>query len=126
MILAYLLGLSALGITAIVVTAVADLESWGYWVGGFFLLGGLAGLGGLRSTGGAWTAACPSCGAPMSSGDFGDEMKLRDPKVVRCPRCGDYARGTEALMVVEDGYVHSHPVFEAPLPERFDWPQGCQ
>lgn len=126
MILAYLLGVSGLGIAAILVTALADLDGLGYWVGGILLLAGLAGLGGLRSTGGAWTAACPGCGAVMSSADFGDEAKLRDPKVVRCPRCGDYARGTEALEVVEAGYIHAHPVFEAPLPARFDWPQGCQ
>lgn len=126
MIVAYLIGLTTVGITAILVTALAELDSIGYFVGGFFLLAGFAGLGGLKSTGGAWTAACPSCGATMSSAEFGDEWKLRDAKVVRCPRCGVYARGAESLAEVEPGYIHPSPAFEARLPQQFSWPDGCQ
>jgi hypothetical protein len=126
MIMAYLGTVAVLGAATIAVTVLADLGFFGYLVGGILLLAGVAGLGGLRASGGAWTAACPSCGATMTSGELGDELKQKDAKVVCCPKCGVYARGTEALEVVEAGYVHPSPVFEAPLPERFAWTAGCQ
>lgn len=126
MIMAYLGTVSVLGVATIVVTVVAEFGFFGYLVGGILLLAGVAGLGGLSASGGAWTAACPSCGATMTSGELGDELKHKDAKVVCCPKCGVYARGTEALEVVEAGYVHPSPAFEAPLPERFAWPAGCQ
>jgi len=126
MIMTYLIGVATLGVIGVIVTIFADFGFMGYLVSGILLLGGLGGLGGLRASGGAWTAACPNCGATMSSSEFGDEAKLREPKVVKCPRCGVYVRGTEALAVVEEGYIHDKPVFAAPLPERFQWPGGCQ
>jgi hypothetical protein len=126
MIMTYLGAVAVLGIATIVVTVLEELGFFGYLVGGILLFAGVAGLGGLRASGGAWTAACPSCGATMTSGELGDELKQKDAKVVCCPKCGAYARGMETLEVVEAGYVHPSPVFEAPLPERFAWPAGCQ
>lgn len=126
MMMVYLGIVGVLGVATIAVTVVAELGYYGYLVGGILLLAGVGGLGGLRASGGAWMAACPSCGATITSGELGDALKQNDAKVVCCPKCGAYARGTEALVVVEAGYVHPSPVFEAPLPERFAWPAGCQ
>jgi hypothetical protein len=101
---------------------------WGFasYAGGAFFLF-VAALGASQLVrGGAWEAACPSCGARLSSADHAGA--LADAKLLRCDRCRAYLRGTDSLEVVADDYLHSEPVFAAPLPRgatTLRWPPGC-
>lgn len=95
----------------------------GFAIAGLLWLGGVMGLAGMFVGGGSWTAACPSCGGAMKSGDY--EGQRKEEKVLRCRHCDAYVMGRTSLVVVPEGHVHARPVFEAPLPERFAWPDGC-
>lgn len=95
----------------------------GYGVSGLLLLGSVFGIAGMLVGGGSWTAACPSCGQVIRSGDTA--FQRRQDKILACPHCATWVHGKASLEIVPDGYVHPHPVFEAPLPDRFSWPDGC-
>ncbi|MEZ4383790.1 MAG: hypothetical protein R3A79_20830 [Nannocystaceae bacterium] len=121
----YIVGLALVG--AALIGAGLRL-GWGFpsFAGGaFFLLVAAIGAGQLLR-GGAWEAACPSCGATLRSADH--PGALDDAKLLRCDRCRTYVCGTTSLEVVAADYVHSEPIFAAPLPRAgapLRFPPGC-
>lgn len=118
-------GVAALGAGLGVAAWVFALPFPVYVVAGLLLAGG--GLGGatLLATGGAWRAPCPSCGATIGSLDLPERFQLGQDKLFACPSCATWVMGKDTLAAVPAGYLHPTPVFEAPLPDTFVFPEGC-
>ena len=119
----YIAGLGVVGTALVAVTYVWEWGFCGYGIAGFFLF--MAGLGFFRTAayGGAWTAACPGCGARISSDEH--PAPLRAAKVVSCPSCKAWWGGTDRLEPLAQDYVHKDPIFEARVRDEIRWPEGC-
>ncbi|MFT7521270.1 MAG: hypothetical protein ACI9MC_003421 [Kiritimatiellia bacterium] len=115
--------LGVLGVSLAVAGYALELGFCAYGTSGFFLFMTALGTVSTIRGGGAWVADCPTCDAPLTSDAQGGS--LRGDKVVRCPSCKRYHRGTDVLEPVECGYVHPEPVFEVLLPDTAVWPDGC-
>ena len=74
----------------------------------------------FMSFGGAGFAACPACGARLS----GLSTKANDG--VLCLNCRTYSEGSDGMLSrTEENRVADEPIFSSPLPEQFNFPDGC-
>lgn len=118
--------LGVMGVAGIGIMLGGYFFEWGFcgYTPGFIAL--VAGFGGaisMNATGGTWKAACPSCGSELKW-EAGDAA-FNQAKLKCCGECGTWVHGTDSLSPVEPGYVHSEPVFTAPVGDTFQWPEGC-
>jgi hypothetical protein len=115
----YLSGLAVAGITLFVLTYLFAWGFWGWFGGGFLLVAGAGGIAGMLKTGGAGKLACPACLGELKV------LHISEQRTMPCPRCKTYLEGAEKMILVPKHRVAQTPVFEAPLPEAFAWPEGC-
>jgi len=122
-------------------------RSWGatigYLIGGFVALGlcvvlfitiaegpvtvGIALIPGIlgiiliaMSFGGSGTGVCPGCGAALSG------LGTKNNDGVLCEGCHRYAEGQNGLLwMTDENRVADKPIFNSPLPERFNFPSVC-
>lgn len=74
----------------------------------------------FMSFGGSGTSACPVCDAPLA----GLSTKSNDGVV--CDACHNYVEGKDGqLWQTEAGRIAEEPLFGSPLPDQFNFPQGC-
>ena len=117
--------LTTTGTAGLILGGAGYAMEWGFcaYTPAFVLvLGGFAGLASMLARGGAWKGTCPSCNATLR-GEMGETVN--EAKVLCCPSCKTWVHGTTSLDVIPDGYVHDEPVFAAPLPDSWSWPEGC-
>ena len=115
----YFAVLAAAGTALLVAAALADWGFWGYFGGGLLLFAGVASLASQRVIGGAGVGTCPACAQTFPV------MNIGMRRVVPCPHCHQWLHGAKTMSVVPAAHVEQLAVFEAPLPERFGWPDGC-
>lgn len=96
-----------------------DWQFLGMFWSGVLAFGSLGGLAMTFKKGGFAMAACPSCGASMELGEFGDTF------LHRCEACKSYSHGTESMTLVGDDHVAEIAAFLSPMnPEDLRWPRN--
>lgn len=115
----YFAVLATAGAGLLVATALQHWGFWGYFGGGLLVFAGAGSLVSQRVVGGAGIATCPACAQTFRV------MNIGMRRVVPCPHCHRWLHGARAMTVVPDEHVDKQATFEAPLPDRFDWPTGC-
>ncbi len=92
-----------------------DAGGFWYWAGGLFSL--LVALVLLGSAEPGNKASCPSCG---------NEIRTNDQKIQKCSQCHCYVEYKKSEIIsLDKDTILEEPLFEASLPERFYWPNGC-
>lgn len=110
---------SSIGLALLGAGVAFDWQFLGMFWSGVLALGSLGGLAMTFKTGGFATAACPSCGASMELGNFGETF------LHRCEKCRSYSHGTESMTLVGDDHVAETAAFVSPLkPEDLRWPRN--
>ena len=72
------------------------------------------------AVGSAGVCACPGCGKELSGIGTGKN------EGVHCGACHQYFEGNGGeLWATDESKVASSPVFSSPLPETFNFPEGC-
>ncbi len=96
-----------------------DWQFVGMFWSGVLALGSLGGLAMTFKKGGFAMADCPSCGAPMQLGEFGDTF------LHRCGKCQSYSHGKDSMELVGDDHVAETAAFISPMnPETLRWPRN--
>lgn len=96
-----------------------DWQFVGMFWSGVLAFGALGGLAMTFKKGGFATAPCPSCGAPMELGEYGDTF------LHRCEKCGSYSHGSESMALVGDDHIAETAAFLSPMnPDDLRWPRN--
>jgi hypothetical protein len=93
----------------------------GLWLGSFALAMAIVGFVCMyMAIRGAGQCQCPNCGAALSALTPGKN------KGVFCDQCKNYFEGTGGqLWQTDTDDVAKNPVYTSPLPETFNFPDGC-
>lgn len=76
---------------------------------------GVAGFGGFH----AWEGLCPDCG-------YKNSWLTKRPSAFQCKGCDNYLDGADGTLKLQsDDALAEFPVYEADLPDRIRWPDGC-
>src|SRR5438876_5107185 len=74
----------------------------------------------FMSFSGAGSAACPACGAQLSG------LSTKSNDGVLCLNCRTYAEGSDGMLWrTDENRIADEPIFSSPLPEQFNFPDGC-
>lgn len=113
---------NAIGSVICFVVGVGGLALFEHWIIGWISLFALLIAAGLLYSflKGSYKADCPICGETI------DDLHKKKNQPRLCKRCRHFVEGDDGeLWAVEETHVAKKPIFYAPLPEKFVFPDVC-